>query len=78
MNTLNSFKFSLPLTDKVVVEYYLFVQNGVEGVAGSNPVVPTKLSKLIKINKTFIIYILLNKVLESLYIKPYISEVFFL
>ena len=78
MNTLNSFKFSLPLTDKVVVEYYLFVQNGVEGVAGSNPVVPTKLSKLIKINKTFIIYILLNEVLESLYIKPYISEVFFL
>ena len=43
MNKLNSLKFSLFLIDKVVVKFWLYAHNGVVGVSGSNPVVPTLL-----------------------------------
>ena len=41
MKTLNSLMFALIFNEKVVVKYYLSAHNGVVGVAGSNPVVPT-------------------------------------
>ena len=40
---LNRLMFSLILNEKVVVKYFLSAHNGVVGVAGSNPVVPTLL-----------------------------------